>query len=319
LLQYALTQKAKGRVRIDDTVRQQLHTFEDLLDESNRPTTIEELVAGDPVHIGACDAAKAGMGGVWFPATGPPLVWREPFVQDIQDRVVSQINRTGDITNSDLELAGTIGHHSVLADQVPVAGETVHTLCDNTPAVAWRTKGSTTTTKRTAYLLRLAALHQKEQACHHRTNHISGDDNRMADDASRRWDLTDEELLTYFNSTYPQTRSWQLCPLKKQVNYETTSMLCHPRSQRESVLHELSQRLTPGKSGSSSVPPSTPIPASAHTKTPSPSYTYSPDAGAMAGSHPLGTRSALEQRRTPYAKWARRFPYWGPTTRASTE
>jgi hypothetical protein len=33
------------------------------------------------------------------------------------------------------------------------------------------------------------------------------DDNHMADDASQRWDLNDDERLTYFNSTYPQTRS----------------------------------------------------------------------------------------------------------------
>jgi hypothetical protein len=31
----------------------------------------------------------------------------------------------------------------------------------------------------------------------------------MADDASQKWDLWDEELLTYFNRTYPQEHSWQ--------------------------------------------------------------------------------------------------------------
>jgi hypothetical protein len=319
LLQHALTKQAQGRVRIDDPVRQQLHTFQDLLNEENRPTQLEELVAGDPVHIGACDAAKSGMGGVWFPASGPPLLWREPFDGNIQDRVVSQVNRRGDITNSDLELAGTIGHHAVLADNAAVAGETTHTLCDNTPSVAWREKGSTTTTKRTAYLLRLAALHRKEQICNPKISHISGDDNRMADDASRRWDLNDEELLTYFNSTYPQARSWQLCPLRKQVSSETTSMLCQPKSKMESVLRGLSKQTTPGKSGPSSVNPLTPTPALAPTKTQSQSYTCLPGDGAMAESHPLGTRSALELRRTPYVKWARRFPYWGPTIHASRD
>jgi hypothetical protein len=46
LLQSALTQQDKGRVRIDDTVRQQLHTFEDLLDESNQPTTNDRRTGG---------------------------------------------------------------------------------------------------------------------------------------------------------------------------------------------------------------------------------------------------------------------------------
>jgi hypothetical protein len=39
------------------------------------------------------------------------------------------------------------------------------------------------------------------------------------------------------------------------------------------------------------------------------------DDGVMAASHPLGSRLALEQRRTRYGMWARRFPCWGPTTR----
>jgi hypothetical protein len=64
LLQHALTKQTQGQVRIDDPVRQQLRTFEDLLDEDNLPTQLEELAAGDPVHIGACDAAKSDMGGV---------------------------------------------------------------------------------------------------------------------------------------------------------------------------------------------------------------------------------------------------------------
>jgi hypothetical protein len=64
LLQHDLTKQAQGGVRIDGPVRQQLHTFEDLLNEDNRPTQLEELVAGNLVHIGACDAAKPGMGGV---------------------------------------------------------------------------------------------------------------------------------------------------------------------------------------------------------------------------------------------------------------
>jgi hypothetical protein len=144
LLQHTLTKQAQ---------RQQLHTFKDLLQEDNCPTQLEEMVAGDPVYLGSCDAANSGMGGIWFPASGPPLLWREPFAGDIQDQVVSQVNRRGNISNSDLELAGRIGHHAVLADNPPVASETAHTLCNNTPSVAWRAKGSTITTKRTTYLL----------------------------------------------------------------------------------------------------------------------------------------------------------------------
>jgi hypothetical protein len=68
-------------------------------------------------------------------------------------------------------------------------------------------------------LLRLASLHRKEQTCCiYRISHIYGDNNRLADDASWQWDLNDEALLTYFDSTYPQTRSWQLCPLLEKAS-----------------------------------------------------------------------------------------------------
>jgi hypothetical protein len=103
------------------------------------------------------------MGGVWFTHEGKALLWRQPFDDDIQNRLVSYKNPRGDITNSDLELAGTVIHQHILGQHASVTGETAHTLCDNTPAVSWQDKGSTTTGKSAAYLLRLGAFIQKEQ------------------------------------------------------------------------------------------------------------------------------------------------------------
>jgi hypothetical protein len=123
--------------------------------DKDRPAHIEELIPGDPIHLGACDAAKTGMGGVWFTGDNRALLWQQPFSKEIQKRLVSFKNPLGDLTNSDLELAGTIMHQHVLGQHAVAAGETAHTLCDNTPAVAWQDKGSTTTGKSAAYLLRL--------------------------------------------------------------------------------------------------------------------------------------------------------------------
>jgi hypothetical protein len=39
-------------------------------------------------------------------------------------------------------------------------------------------------------------------------DYIPGDANRLADECSRLWRLTDSELLARFNSLYPQTHSW---------------------------------------------------------------------------------------------------------------
>jgi hypothetical protein len=94
--------------------------------------------------------------------------------------------------------------------------------------VAWQDKGSTTTATYVAYLLRLAALIQKEQKFNHHiisAVYSAGDDNRMADDASWLWKLNNEEVLTYLNLTYPQTHSWQLCQPQKALNSKVIPML----------------------------------------------------------------------------------------------
>jgi hypothetical protein len=183
-------------------------------------------VPGHPIHIGACDAAKSGAGGIWFPAKGPLLLWHLPLADDIQRRLVSSSNPAGDITNSDLELAGTVLHQDILRQHAPIADETAHTFCDNTPVVFWQKKGSVTSTKAASELLLLAAILRRRHRCLHQIEHISGDNNRMADDASRKWSLSDDALLTYFNSTYPQMQPWQLCHPTKPVSSSVTSSLC---------------------------------------------------------------------------------------------
>eukprot|EP00978_Attheya_sp_CCMP212_P000349 scaffold730_cov39-Attheya_sp.AAC.1 len=68
--------------------------------------------------------------------------------------LVSFSNPCGRITNSDLELAGSIAHNDVLAQLVDVTkATTTASGTDNTPTLAWRHKGSTTTSKAAAYLL----------------------------------------------------------------------------------------------------------------------------------------------------------------------
>jgi hypothetical protein len=181
------------------------HLYLDLLDNP-QPTLFEELVPGHPTHIGACDAAKSGAGGVWFPYAsqtnqsdydGEPLVWRLPFPEEVQNEMVSWNNPRGRITNSeDMETAGTILHQDVLGDHALVAGETCHNYSDNTPSVTWRTKGSATTTKATAALLRYTALHRRRHQSRNQYQHLSGDENYMGDDASRLWNLSDSEFLT---------------------------------------------------------------------------------------------------------------------------
>jgi hypothetical protein len=65
------------------------------------------------------------------------LVWRQRFAAHITANLVSCSNPTGSINSSNLELAGTIAHHDTLAQATDMRKQTCHTMCDNTPVVAW--------------------------------------------------------------------------------------------------------------------------------------------------------------------------------------
>jgi hypothetical protein len=101
------------------------------------------------------------MGGVHFVPTSDkviPLMWRQPFPPWIRYRLSSFKNLNGDITNSDLKLAGSIAQNNVLAQAVDVCEKTTHNSYDNIAAVYWQRKGATTTLGPAPYLLRLQAF-----------------------------------------------------------------------------------------------------------------------------------------------------------------
>ena len=311
LLQEALVKKVDCRVRLTPEVHEQLEIFRDFLHgHAKRPTTLEELVPGVDLHIGACDAAKNGRGGVWFTDEGDAIVWREPYNEKVRKEVISEKNLNGKLTNSDLELEGTFLHHFVLGKTAKVEGETTYTGCDNTPAVAWRTKGSSTSKKARARILRLAAGLRREQRAHHRIGHLSGVDNRMADDVSRLWHLSDPEFVAYFNKNYPQTNSWQLYRLPNTVNSLMTSVMLNAASNVESVLQELQKQTLSGPTGAVFAPALEPTQDCRRTTTPwSSSSCLEPD-GARERLPPVRNRSGVERRKMPCARWARPFPHW---------
>ena len=106
----------------------------------------------------------------------------------------------------------------------------ITTCCDNTPLVAWSLKVSVSWDSQVAYLLRLLALHRRFYRFISTVTHILGGTNSMADNASRLWNLSDNELLAHFNSNYPQARSWKLAPLRPQMHFTLISSLYKRRS-----------------------------------------------------------------------------------------
>jgi hypothetical protein len=79
----------------------------------------------------------------------------------------------------------------------------VHNLSDNAATVAWQKKGAASSLGPVAYLLHIHALHQR----HHRYlpihNFILGVTNVLADQCSRHFHLTDAQLLSHFNASFP--------------------------------------------------------------------------------------------------------------------
>jgi hypothetical protein len=145
------------------------------------------------------------MGGVWFDTLdvdASPILWRTPFPASIRSTLVTSDCRHGSLSISDLELAATIAHKAVLASQRHVHERTLWLHSDNRAAVAWSTKGASTTSTARAYLLRLNSLLQRAHRYHSRHHFIPA--------PSTPWRMTlvasgiyDASLLTHFNSRYP--------------------------------------------------------------------------------------------------------------------
>ena len=145
--------------------------------------------------------------------TLPPTLWQFPFTPKITSQLVSWENPSGVITNSDLELAGVIGHNIILSQLTDLCETTTATGTDNVAAHSRSSKKAISSTGPGSYLLRIQAMHQRQFRYQSRTFFVPGVANKMADDCLRLWHLSDSALVAYFNATYPQRDPWQLCHL----------------------------------------------------------------------------------------------------------
>ena len=323
-LQHSLKHSDRHRVRLTQATR---HCLADLhalaLDVAERPTRLAELFPTHHGHYyGACDAAKSGFGGVLFPPPSSathPLVWRAPLPAHLQQRLISDANPRGTITNSDLELAGTVLQDHLWVTTTDCRERTVHTCCDNTPAVAWRSKGSVSTNGPAAYLLRLASLQQRHHRHVPRLSYIPGPQNTLADMASRRFDLNDSQLLAALDHLAPQTKPWRM-------QHPTPAMLSCVISALQSKRPEptwgpivpVPPTRSGGTAGSRLYPTSgSPTHCSPVSLTKSPFSASLHNASAMADSAGVAGLSELRTFVTRYYTSRRRSPNWGPRIRDS--
>jgi hypothetical protein len=225
-------------IHINDSLRQTLKDWVVLLRRiASRPTSVLELTPGPPAFIGYVDASGFGAGGVWISGTEfiQPTVWRLSFPEDIEKRLVSTSNPDGDITNSDLEMAGVLLQWLVLEQIATTSLEHKHIgiFSDNTPTVAWATRLHSSKSKIAGHLLRALAVRQHaHRASPLLTISIAGEENDMADVASRSFrhksfTNSNQPFAKIFNSLFPldQQRCWTECHLTEKLSSRVTSCL----------------------------------------------------------------------------------------------
>lgn len=318
----------KHKIRLTTMVHDFLDDFRWLFNDlQRRPTRIYEIVPTDPHIIGTTDASGVGMGGVFFRPTydstadAPKYesyLWRAPFPDSVRQQLVTFDNPKGIITNSDLELAATVAQNDVIAQRFGVDDATIANAHDNYAAVFWNRKGSTTTVGPAAYLLRLQSLHQRQYGYLSLHDFIPGHLNRMADDASRHLDWTDSEILTHFNTHFPQPATWNVCQLRPAMNSALISSLFRKRSDPASWLNERKPPTPIGTCGWSSVPSTPWILGSPKGTILYRTYKSSRIGSALDASHPVDTPFDLTQLLTSSEVWDRRTKGWGPLTLDST-
>ena len=342
-LQVAHQTKQHNRLRLSSEFHAALQDFRWIQKTlTQRPTRLYKLVPTTPTLHGAHDASGAGAGGAWFPSSSAvprqqdvyklaspdasltptyptsrnPIVWRMPFVGQISTLLVSSSNLHVTVTNSDLELAGSFLQNVAVSHCFDVRERTIKSDTDNLATLYWNRKGSTTTTKPPAQLLRMLAMHQR----HHRyvsvKDYIPGPSNKIADDASRLNHLSDAQFLNHFNSTYPQKASWLLYRPPPSVCSAVTSALRKRRCEPESYLLAPAPLTLTGASGPLSVKPTTWILPFKSSPIPSRSSKCLPTAIALASSPLKASEFAIAPWKVPYATLYKRMRQWGPRTRA---
>lgn len=322
-MQHALTNKLKGRVALHKGVHHALDDFRWILaDIENRPTRIAELVPLSGSAEGHHDASGLGAGGVWFPADhlvpregfkNDPVVWRLKWPQYITDRLVTSENPNGTISNSDLELAGGLLHLEALSQSFDIRERTVLSKTDNLNTLFWQRKGSATTEKVPAHLLRLFGIHQRFHRYVPRHDYLAGPSNPIADALSRDFELSWRELFASLDDYLPANTSCQVWTPTESVVSAVIAALLQKRQQPQALLiappeptpycHQVATQATLQW-------PSTPYAKPSSTRYTS--YKKSTTEFKLADLTQRAIPSSLDRLKVPYGAIRRRRPIWGP-------
>ena len=134
-------------------------------------------------------------------------------------------NPTGKVTNSDLDLAGSMIHHTCMSDFYHIREITELTWTDNTVDLWWKWKGSATSTSQPVHILQLQDIHQQFHLYISCQDFVSGVEKIIYDCLYQSQDLTRTALISYMDLTYPQRFPWKLWTLPSALIYTIVSAL----------------------------------------------------------------------------------------------
>ena len=316
-LQSVLTSTADHRLTLTAAVHDQLDDLRWLAhDLTARPTRWGEIIDSDPVFLGTVDACGIGMGGTWLDASNrhPPIMWRTQFPPNVVDLLITADHPTGSITNSDLEQAALVYHPHVLLNYHDIRECTIAVLSDNTAAVSREARGSTSANSPSAYLCRLSSLHQRQYRYRLQPAYLPGPLNTMADILSRRWDLSNSQLLQFFNINFPQALPWTLYQSTSEMNSSVIQALLMQPCQRVFPPVAAPWQLRTPTSGTASVNNISWTPTSPLAPIQSRGCKSSLSEFATAGFQPVANLSDLAQWRTRSMPSRRHSPCWATPT-----
>ena len=184
-------------------------------------------------HLTACLTRRHA---IWpCPRPVQPILYRVPWSKEVISQLITDKNPNGTITNSDLELAGGLLHLKSTVQSYDVRERTIDSKTGNLATTFWQRKGSASTDKAPAHLLRLHGIHQRIHRYVARHDYMPGVQNWMADDASRLFHLSDKQFLSYFNYNYPQKQPFKLVTLPPAIVSSVISALLRQTCSAESL------------------------------------------------------------------------------------
>jgi hypothetical protein len=324
ILQHVLVdQPRSARLRLSPLVHASLNDWKTLASQlAATPRPIAALVPQAPSYIGAVNASGTGCGGFWLPSKyghlPQPIAFRLRFPNHIAAQLVSASNPKGSITNSDLELAALVMGAITLQDHAPTAHKAAFAASDNTSAVAWCKKGSTSSVGPNAHLLRWLAQSTHLSNMHLHPVSIPGCTNTIADFCSRSFHLTDQEFQVHLQRLYPIQPLWRIVTPKPEHGQQMTSALLRTMSPWASAPPGKLRSEQPSQSGTTSATASIWTRPYVPAQTPSQPCNSSLIDTAWVSCLPAALRSEAERWETPFAPSARRWPAWVSQTPAST-